>query len=346
MYDPKENPGIYNELLHQKRVAELLLSALRLNIFSYLTEWATPQQVAEKSGYHERSLGLYLNALASTGFLEKQGNAFQNTAASNEFLIKDSPVYLGEYLIYREKMMSLEALDELVKQGPRKEIVKSNKGVEVYDFYEGARVTVPEMYTGRVQALLLAVEEIFLEKPKKILDLGGGPGIMAMELVLAYPGSFGVIFEHPSVARLPRRLMIEKGLTDRIEIKEGDFITDEVGQGYDLIIASGIFDFAKGHLEQLMKKLYQGLNPGGYLYVVSHRVSEDYQSPPQAILGWLSSHLEGLDLLLTNKTIEEALEVAGFKERREKELTGIFKGLQGCFYYKPVGGEKHEEGSQ
>lgn len=341
MYQPKGNPNQYNKLLHQKRETELFLSALRLDIFSYLEDWTTAKLAAGKTGYNERSLGFFLNALACIGMLEKRENAYRNTPQSNEFFNQNSPIYLGECILFRERMMSLQHLDERIRKGPVGEILRHNKGVEVYDFYESARVSIPEMYSGRVQSLVKAALSLFeADPPKRILDLGGGPGILAMELVSVFPGCCSVVFEHPSVTELPRKLVSERGLMQQVNIVEGDFNTDEIGGGYDLIIASGILDFAKDYLDTMIDKLYRALTSEGYLYVVTHDVSEDYQTPPESILGWLSSHLDGLDILLSKKMIDNALEKHGFKRVLTNDVSGAFKGLQGEFYSKQKGEDR------
>ncbi len=334
----KENPKMYYKMLHQKRETELFLLALQMKLFSYLEKWETPKAVAAKSGLNERSLTFVLNALASIGLLEKNFGVYRNTKQSNEFLNPDSPVYLGESILFREKMMSLKNMKERLQNGPDQRTLHNNQGVEVYDFYEAARVSIPEMYAGRVQSLIKAVSNLYSNTaPAKILDLGGGSGILAIELVLAFPNCRGVIFEHPNVAGLPRKLVEERNLSERLSIIEGDFNKDNVGKDYDLIIASGILDFAKDHLDSLMKKLYNALTSKGYLYVVTHNVSEDYLYPPESILGWLSSHLDGLDLLLTKKNIENALENHGFQNAQRDDIDGAFDGLQGEFYIKKPG---------
>ena len=147
----KWNPQMYYRFLHQKRETELFLSALRLGVFSHLEDWKTPEEVSRKTGWSARSLAFYLNALASIGLLEKNGSSYRNTPQSNKYLNQNSSIYLGECILFRERMMSLDNLDERVMKGPVNTIFQNNKGVEVYDFYEAARVSVPEMYAGRVQ---------------------------------------------------------------------------------------------------------------------------------------------------------------------------------------------------
>lgn len=337
MIQPQGNPQIYYKMLHQKRETELFLSALRLRIFSALENLETANSLAKKTNLNERSLSFYLNSLACIGLLEKHENKYRNTKESNEFLNENSPLYLGEHLLFREKMMSLANLDERIQTGADAQIITDNSGVNVYDFYESARVSIPEMYTGRVQALLAALSELYKDgAPKKILDLGGGNGILAIETVSAFPGCQGVIFEHPSVAKLPQTLVEQHKLAESIKVIAGDFNVDGLGGEYDLIIASGILDFAGGDPDKLLNKLYHALLPNGYLYLVSHTVSADYQSPPEVILGWLSSHLDGLDILLTRPTIESALIRQGFTCVQSGTTGGIFKDMPGKFYRRSL----------
>ena len=333
MFSPTENPRIYNKLLHQKRETELFLSALRLNLFSYLETWKTPEEIAQRTGWNERNLYFYLNAIACIGLLEKNEKSYRNTPQSNEFLHQSSPIYLGECLLFREKMMSLENLDERIMEGPDSTIYQNNKGVEVYDFHESARVSIPEMYTGRVQSLVKNIQLLCKDNPpNKILDLGGGSGILALETVSAFPNCNGVVFEHHSVAELPRHIIAEHKLSERICVMEGDFTTDEIGKGYDLIIASGILDFAKDHLDALMEKIKHALTPNGYLYIVTHGVQEDYQRPQETILGWLSGHLDGLDVLLTKKIIDEELTKHNLIKIPITDNGETLEGFQGAFY--------------
>lgn len=339
MHQSKGDQKLYYKMLHQKRETELLLIALRVKLFLYLENWETPKSVARKSGLNERNLSFVLNALASIGLLEKNNEVYRNTQQSNDFLNPNSPVYLGDSILFREKMMSLQNIEERLINGPNKEVLHNNQGVEVYDFYEAARVSIPEMYTGRVQALIQAVTNLYRTKtPKKILDLGGGSGILAIELAITFPNCKSVVFEHPNVARLPRELVSERKLSEQVCVMEGDFNADDIGKGYDLIIASGVLDFAKDHLDSVMGKLYNALTSNGYLYVVTHNVSEDYQNPPESILGWLSSHLDGLDVLLTKKEIDSALTIHGFQQIQSDDDGGVFEGLQGEFYAKRTRG--------
>ena len=321
-------------MVQEYKEAQLLMAAIRLNLFTYLGEGKTAQEISKETGYNERNLEFFLNALAAIELLEKEHNHYKNTPMSEHFLSKESDVYLGESLLFREQATSLERVEERVKYGPDQDLQSHNRGVDAYNFYEWARAAIPEMYAGRVQSLLTDLKQLFeTNQAIRVLDLGGGSGVLCMEVVKAYNGS-GVIFEHPSVADLPRKLVAEREMADVISVVAGDFNADDIGSEYDLIIASGIIDFAKDTLDHTVNKIYDALQPTGYLYLVSQNISDDYLSPKEAIVGWLSSHLDGLDILLRKSTVNDAMDKVGFAVIQNDVIGGAMSNLRGTFYRK------------
>jgi len=335
MEDVKYDARIYYNMLQNYKETQILFSAIKLDIFSHLNEFTSVNQLSINTYYDERNLGFYLNALAAIGILEKENGMYKNTEESQYYLNRNSSNYLGEWILFREGMTSLNNIEELIKKGARKDLKETNEGMDAYDFSEFAWLSINELYSGRVQCFLKAVEKIYYHrKLNKILDLGGGSGIMAIEFINSYPEAKGIIFEHPKVAKVPLKLVEEKNLQDKIKVVSGDFNKDHIGSGYDLIIASGILDFSKNNPEALIKKMYDSLNVGGYIFLISHEVSEDYLRPKESIVGWLSGHLEGLDLLLTKKTIVESLGKVGFIKVQDDLFKDTIAKTTGEFYQK------------
>jgi SAM-dependent methyltransferase len=329
------SPKCFYKMVHNYKEAQLLFAAIELDIFTYLEEFKDYKAVALETGYNGRNLKFFLNSLVAIGLIEKKGNSYKNTPMVDCYLNRERELYLGEYIVFREKMTQLSNVVERVKNGPLQQVVKNNKGVEVYDFYKLAKLSIKEMYTGRVQSLLEISKSLFTkDKALRILDLGGGSGTLAIEFIKNYPNSNGVIFEHPLVSKLPKELVKEMDLEDRIKVLTGDFTIDDIGGDYDFIIASGVLDFAKDSLLHMVEKLYDALNTSGYLYLVSHDVNEERTAPKQFIVGWLSSHLDGLDILLDKNTITNALGAAGFVEMEGEKIGSIMDDLQGKIYMK------------
>lgn len=330
---PEHNAGIFYQMFQQYKETELLAAGIRLDVFSHLTVETTAEEIAAAAGYDARNLGLFLDSLVSIGLLRKDGQRYGNTPETETFLVRQSPYYLGEYLLFWQKMTGLDNVEERVRQGPDRGVQTHNKGPQVYNFRELARLSAKEVYAGRVQSFLQMVSPLFApDAPVRILDLGGGPGMLAIEFVNAFPAASGSIFEHPAVADIPAGFVAGRGLGERLSVKQGDFTVDDIGGGYDLIIASGIMDFAGDKPQALAEKMAGALKPGGYLYLVCHNVGRDLLSPKESIVNWLSSRLAGLDILLTKETVEAALGAAGFRKIREQKQGGVIQKLAGEIY--------------
>lgn len=333
MKNSVQAPGLLYRMMQQYKEAQLLFAGIELDVFFYLQEAVTAVAVAGKTGYDARNLALFLNSLAAIGLLEKNGDRFQNTPVAEVFLNRHSELYLGEYLAFRNRMTSLDQVVARVRQGPDVSIRQHNQGSRVYNFRELARLSAVEIYTGRVQDFLQAVQSVFLpDSALHVLDLGGGSGMLAIETLTQFPRASGVIFEHPQVADIPEQFVKERRLMDRLQVWRGDFMTDDIGDGYDLIVASGIFDFASADLPGMAGKIARALRPHGYLYLVSHQVSADFLSPKEVIVGWLPSHLDGLDLLQSRQSIEAALTQAGLT-KASRDAAGAAGGLRGELYH-------------
>lgn len=313
-------PDYYN-ILYQYQSAQLLFTAIRLDIFSLLNAPTPSKELAKQTGYHEKNLELFLLALSSCGYIVKSGVHYQNTKSAAEYLTKASPHYLGGAILCREAMASLADIEEKVRQGseswPRQN----------FDFAALAKVTAPEMYgTGRVDAFLKEVVDIFPDPAAKLrmLDLGGGSGVLAIEFIRHYPNSNAFIFEHPSVANTTKEIIDDKAAGENIYVLSGDFNLEPIGSSYDLIVASGILDFADKNLEGFMRKIAEALTKGGYFLLIG-RYSEREDYPQKDILNWLASYMDGVSPPPSISRIESALVEARLHFIRNVQ-SGRFQG--------------------
>src|SRR5262245_35788902 len=79
--------------------SKALLSAVELGLFTELAQ--KPGDLAglqSRLGLHPRSARDFLDALVALGFLERQGGVYRNTAATDLFLDKRKPSYIGGML--------------------------------------------------------------------------------------------------------------------------------------------------------------------------------------------------------------------------------------------------------
>ena len=61
-------------------------------------------------------------------------------------------------------------------------------------------------------------------------------------------------------------------MQDGVSVKTGDFMNDDIGSGYDLILCSSIMLFAIAGGADFFAKLKKALNPGGVVVRVKKAV--------------------------------------------------------------------------
>lgn len=315
-------PSRYYRLLHQQREAQLLLAVLRLDLFTHLDQWTCAAELTVSVGFTEHQLGLVLEALAAAEFIQEESGRYRNTAEAVEYLSRNSRHCIRDALLFRSQMTTLADMDLLVASNG-----ESAAAGMPYDFAGLAEAVVPEMYaTGRVEAFLREMEKPFPDraKPLHVLDVGGGSGLLAIEFVLGYPNSEAVVFEHPGVAGTTRRIIARYGVQEQVKVQEGDFNRDSFQGSYDLVIASGVLDFAGECLPDLLGRMRAALAPGGFLLVIgqySQRESRD----SAAVLAWLSGRLAGLPAGPDAGELEQACRTAGLELVRQLP-NGPFSG--------------------
>ena len=305
MYSIKNNPKRYYKIMNNYHEAQLLFAAIRLNIFSYLDTYQTSESIAQITNCDKRQIELLLLSLASCELVNKHGEFYINTPETKEFLSRNSKVFLGDAIMFREKMTSLDQLEQRVK-------TSTPVSEADYDFSELAQVTIPEIYAGRVQSFINEMMKIYPDynSALNILDLGGGTGILDIEFVKQYPNSKATILETPEVAVVTKNIVDKHNAQKNIDVVSGNFNSDPFGGPYDFIIASGILNFVEGNLSSFMKKISDALKDGGYLLIIGqYEVNED--NIPSNLLSWLSGFLNGIPLPPNNQEVVETLQKYG-----------------------------------
>ena len=323
-----EQNSVWNQLTRLPYLGlytNLINSAMQLDVFSHLTAPITAQALAQAQGWNEANTRYLLSALVSVGFLKKEGDRYQNTPEADRYLVRGTPEYLGGFLLFYGLSEGGVPMDvkALVTKGPQQpEQVDQNLDFEQYG------KALREAQLGYRQEELLRIVRALPENKsiRKVLDMGCATGLLGLAVVNDAPERTGVLFD-----QLPPALIQESvdqaGMNGRIEVKNGNFLTDDLGGGYDLILAIGVMLFAKGQMEPLLKKCYDALNPNGVLLVVGEGIEPDQTGPWDMVLGYLPYYLQGADMGVVRSEVSDAARAAGFT-RFEKHTELLCSGTQ------------------
>lgn len=170
------------------------------------------------------------------------------------------------------------------------------------------------------QPLAKAVAELLdLTEVHRLMDLGGGSGVLSMVLLRKYPALHATVVDIENVCIAGREIAAEEGLADRISYHPAEFASDEFPAGFDMVLKCDVSVFGVW----LYKKLWQSLKPGGRLVFVDH-LSPTENFAPLTRVEW--TFLDSLDdpnfSIPTYAQVQSMLIQAGFQVLPEQHILG------------------------
>jgi predicted TPR repeat methyltransferase len=300
--------------------SKLLLTGIELKVFNYLSDPTSAEDVAQTIGSHPRNTRLFLDGLAAIDLVQKKNGLYQNTPIVQNFLVEGNQMYVGQMLTFMAKADSpLENLTKLVKEGPPPKPETPPFSEEM--LAQSASMMANIERAGDAQLMTKIVSNLpEFSSFQKMLDLGGGPGLIGMAIVSAHPNMKGVIFDLPPVVRVAETFIREYQMEDRIGVLGGDFNRDSIGEGYDLVFTSNSLQFAQV-VGSVVKKIYDALNPSGvFVSLFGFGQTHERTKPENLVLGLLSMALMGRELDFEYGYVADSMLRAGFKSVRSRTV--------------------------
>lgn len=292
--------------------ANLLLTAIELRVFSHLTEPTSASSLASKIQTHPESTRPFLDALVANELLYKRDGRYQNTPLADAFLVAGRPTYLGDVFRSLTEYMrpALESMTTLVRDGRAPSRGFSDPSLEereteIYGNYQRAG------YAQQVAAMISQLPEF--PRMNKMLDLGAGAGLIGLAIVAAHPTMTGVLFDRPEVVEVAQQFIREYELEGRVATIGGDYSTDAIGGGYDLVWTSYTLNFQRGNLDPIMRKIHAALNSGGVYVSMAEGLSHERTKPAMLVNAMLANSLTGEDLMFDEGEIAQAMLRAEFR---------------------------------
>lgn len=297
--------------------ARLLLTAIELKVFSHLAEPTPAESLAGRIGSHPQNTRLFLDALTANELLHKREERYWNTPLANAFLVEGRPTYLGDVLRNLAEYLrpSLENMTTLVRDGQRSPLDFSDPSLqeretEIYANYQRAGCAQ------QAAAIISRLPEF--PHMNRMLDLGGGAGLIGTAIVAAHPTMTGVIFDRPEVAEVAQQFIREYELEDRVSVMGGDYSTDPIGQGYDLVWTSYTLNFYRENLDRIIGKIHAALNPGGIYISLAEGLTDERTRPTVMINARALS--ERSDLWFDEGDIAQAMLRVGFRSVHSRPM--------------------------
>ncbi len=293
--------------------AQLVMSAIDLKIFDYTVQPVSSDDVAAAIKTNPRNTKFFLNALVSIGLLKKNDGKFWNTEVVQTFLVQGKETYLGLYFQLNEQFMfqSREQMTEAIINGPQARPEGSRMDGDFFANYIDATCTASLSGVSQSVAKALANLPEF-SGFRKMLDLGGGHGLDCIAAVQKHPSMIGVVYDMPAVIEVTKGIISSFGMENRMSVMGGDYTTDSIGDGYDLVYTKWTLNFAGPMLNQVIKKAYNALNDGGVLVAIHEGLTNEETQPEGIVISWLQTALTSPASSLAKHVVPDAVTNAGF----------------------------------
>ena len=308
--------------------SKTLLSAVELGLFTHLAgEPRDAKTVAMELELHPRSVRDFLDALVSLGMLERMGDEYRNSAATDLFLDRNKPSYIGGILEMANARLYpfWGSLTEALRTGlPQNE-------AKVGENFFSALYQDPERLEGFLHAMsgismgaALAISEKFpWDKYKTVIDIGAAEGCVPVQVALRHPHLSGGGFDLPAVAPSFEKQVAAFGLADRLRFYPGDFFADALPSADVLVMGHILHDWSLDEKLMLLRKAYEALPAGGALIVYESIIDDDRRANSFGLLMSLNMLIETQDGFdYTGADCQSWMADVGFRDTYVEPLVG------------------------
>ncbi len=263
--------------------AMVLFTANNLKVFDEIADDpVTAEHIALTLKLSTKGVERLLNALVAMDIVTKTDNRYMLNQLWAPFLTRD-----GEHSVQQWIRLSFDLMPSWIEL-PR--FVETGKNVRsimemLGDDPENMWAFIDAMHIKGLKATWMIARELPVGDASNMLDLGGGPGTYALEWAKLHPHLKATVFDIPQVLEVARDYIKRYGLEERVSTMAGDFHTDDIGKGYDLVLMANIlhmYDEDRG--KELILKVTGALEPGGRLIIHGFSTEEDETAPLQDVL--------------------------------------------------------------
>lgn len=309
--------------------SKALLSAIELELFTELAKHPLAySELSGRLGLHSRSARDFLDALVALGFLERTGGEYRNAAATDLYLDKRKPSYIGGvFEMCNHRLYPFWAhLTEALRTGrPQNEIRDGSTPLFEGLYAEPARLKeFLRAMTGLSRASNAAIAQRFPWRSyKTFADIGTAQGDLAVQIALQNPHLRGVGWDLLEVAPIFEEYVTENGVGDRLLFQAGDFFKEALPRVDVITMGHILHDWGLDAKKELIRKAQDALPEGGALVVYEAIIDDDRSKNAFGLLMSLNMLIEtpaGFDY--TGADCSGWMKEAGFRETYVEHLTG------------------------
>lgn len=303
---------------------EAVSLALDMEVFETLDgEALSVPEISDRLDADRDGLRALLDFLHAQGYVAEDDGLYRNTRMTTKWLTAASETNVAPWFAFWSELVFPfweENLETAVREGepPRTIYEWFDEDPDRWEiaqrgFRAVASVTVDEV----------ADEVDVPEGATRLLDVGGGHGLYAIELCRNYPALAATVFDDPAALAAAHSEIADADVEDRVDVVGGDYWTDDLGTGYDVAF---VFNVIHAHDAEENRRLFErvgeALDPGGRIAVLDQLAGSARTPVGRAGIGFV-----GLTYLTTlgaeihpYADVREWLRLAGFEDVKSSAI--------------------------
>jgi len=220
------------------------------------------------------ALSRLLRAAAATGLVREAGRDRYALTPAGECLLSDGRM-LGDVAIGLTDpafWRCWEHLEDAVRAG--EPASGRALGTDIWTYYrrepaEGARFAAAMNAIGATLAASLAAR-YDLPPHARVVDVGGGGGLLLAELLARSETATGVLVDRPEVLLAARELVAARGIGERVELREGDFLAELPPGGDVYVLKSVLHNWDDESAARILANCHRAARAGSLLLVIGY----------------------------------------------------------------------------
>jgi hypothetical protein len=309
--------------------SKTLLSAVEMELFTELAKHPDDLDTLQgRLGLHPRSARDFFDALVALKFIERRDGKYYNTPATDLFLDKRKPSYIGGILEMANHRLfpSWAHLTTALRTGlPQSEAKDGGPDPFVALYADPARLKeFLRAMSGVSRGANMAIASKFpWNKYRTAVDVGTAQGDLITQVALANPHIAGIGFDLPEVSPIFEDYITTNGLSKRVKFLCGSFFNDPLPKADVVMMGHILHDWNLDEKRALIRKAYDALPRDGAYIVYESIIDDDRSTNSFGLLMSLNMLVEtpgGFDY--TGADCAGWMKDEGFRETRVEHLVG------------------------
>lgn len=302
------DPSVVLELLEAFRCSKVMFAAVSLGVFDRLDGGS--QGAAALAGELQADVGALtqlLDTCVGLGLITRHDGIYANSPAASAYLCRSSPRRITGYINFSNEFLwpLWSKLEDAVREGSHRwKQVYGWDGPIFSNFFrteDSKREFLQAMHGQGVISSPAVVSAFDLGRFRKLVDLGGATGHLAIAACQRYPHLQAVVYDLAAAIPLAEETIVGTSAAPRISTQAGDFFTDPLPEADLFALGRILHDWTESKILTLLRRIHDRLPVGGGILLAEKLLREDKTGPRWA-------QLQSLNMLVCTEGKERTLE--------------------------------------